>query len=70
MRGSFVFSDTTGLSARESDGSKIILPVWHNISKAEVVTYSPTLADRFALSTANYTLKDLAQEIAKVIKDN
>jgi hypothetical protein len=42
-----------GLTAREIgiDG-KVILPVWHDLSHAEVARHSPTLADRFAVSTS------------------
>lgn len=57
-----------GLFARESDGSKVILPIWHNISKQEVMSYSPILSDKFAMSTANYTIEELAKEIAKILK--
>lgn len=37
-----------GLVAREIEGVKVILPVWHNITTDEVREYSPTLADRVA----------------------
>jgi hypothetical protein len=30
---------------------KLILPVWHQVSAADVYEYSPSLADRFGLST-------------------
>lgn len=41
-----------GLVSRESGGQKVILPVWHNITASELRKYSPMLADRFAVSTA------------------
>ena len=37
-----------GLAAREVDGQKVILPVWHNVDRQTVTRYSPTLADRLA----------------------
>jgi hypothetical protein len=40
-----------GLAAREVDGVKVILPVWHEIDVDEVRHYSPTLADRVAVSS-------------------
>ncbi len=41
-----------GLVAREvTTGEKVILPVWHNITREEVARFSPTLADRYAAST-------------------
>jgi len=33
-----------GLAAKEKAGRKVILPIWRNITKEEVVFYSPTLA--------------------------
>ena len=33
-----------GLAAKETMGRKVILPIWRNITKEEVVSYSPTLA--------------------------
>lgn len=40
-----------GLTALESKGRKVILPVWHNISSEEIKRHSPMLADRFAVSS-------------------
>lgn len=37
-----------GLIARESDGTKVILPVWHDISADEVRSFSRILAGRVA----------------------
>ena len=42
-----------GLIAREIDGAKVILPVWHNISANEILSYSPMLADRLAIQSSN-----------------
>jgi hypothetical protein len=41
-----------GLVAREIEGVKVILPVWHNIGAKEIRTYSPTLADRLAVASS------------------
>lgn len=40
-----------GLVAREVEGRKVILPVWHKIDVAGVRLYSPMLADRVAVSS-------------------
>lgn len=40
-----------GLIAREVEGHKVILPVWHNIDREGVRLYSPMLADRLAVSS-------------------
>ncbi len=39
------------LATREVDGEKVLLPVWHNVGFREICDYSPTLADRVAVST-------------------
>jgi hypothetical protein len=58
-----------GLVSLEMAGRQRILPVWHNITKDEVLTYSAPLADKVALSTAVYTVEGMAEEIASVIRD-
>jgi hypothetical protein len=40
-----------GLTAREAEGHKVILPVWHQIDFRGVREHSPTLAGRYAAST-------------------
>jgi TIR domain len=41
-----------GLVAREIEGAKVILPVWHNIGEPEVRAYSPTLADKLGVPSS------------------
>jgi hypothetical protein len=41
-----------GLVAREVEGRKVILPVWHEVGFEEVKRYSPTLADRVAAKSS------------------
>src|SRR5688500_1916724 len=43
--------ELNGLFAIEEGTRKVILPVWHNVSKSEVSEYSPILADRLAANT-------------------
>ena len=40
-----------GLAARGDE--KVILPIWHRIDQADVLRYSPMLADKLAVSTEN-----------------
>jgi hypothetical protein len=56
-----------GLVSLEMAGRQRILPVWHDITKDEVLDYSPSLADKVALNTASYTVEEIAAEIADVI---
>jgi hypothetical protein len=60
-----------GLVTREvaGDGAQIILPIWHRVSKEDVMGYSPSLADKLALRTSDSTAEEIAEEIAAVIRD-
>ena len=56
-----------GLAAREFDGTKVILPVWHNITAEQLRARSPMLADRIAAMSSNgidRVVDDLARAIA------
>ena len=57
-----------GLAAKEELGKKVLLPVWHNIDKEEVTSYSPTLADIRAVKSS-LGIETVASEIIKAISD-
>ena len=57
-----------GLIAKEMAGGQRILPIWHKVSKDEVIGYSPTLADRVALNTATLSIGELVQKLGEVLK--
>lgn len=54
------------VSKQRASGDKVILPVWHRLTKDGVLAASPTLADLKALSTAVMTMAEIANEIAAV----
>ena len=60
--------ELNGLFAKQEDGQKVILPVWHNISKDKVKEYSPILADMVALKTADFTTDELAEGFIKLVQ--
>lgn len=59
-----------GIVTRAVSGEQVLLPVWHNITKEEVVAFSPSLANRVARSTATVTLAEIADEIADLLCDS
>lgn len=61
--------ELNGLVAKEMSGGKVILPIWHKVSKDEVLSYSPTLADKVALNTAILSTSDIAKELNEVLVD-
>lgn len=58
-----------GLVTREMTGEQVILPLWHRLTRAELLKESPSLANRMARSTSDYTIEQIASEIAEVIID-
>lgn len=58
-----------GLVQKELDGRKVILPVWHNVTRDEVKSFSPPLADKLAGST-NLGVSELAEQLARAIDPN
>lgn len=56
-----------GLAAREvATGSKVILPVWHNVTRDDVLAYSPVLADKMGASTAQ-GLSSVATQLERAL---
>jgi hypothetical protein len=56
-----------GLTAREIGRRRLILPIWHNVVRDDVLAYSPTLADKVALTTKRTSMKRIAESLAKVL---
>lgn len=61
--------ELNGLVAREMRGGKVILPIWHKVSKDEVLKFSPTLSDKVALNTSIYSVSEIAEKLAEVLSD-
>lgn len=59
--------ELNGLTAREINGNKVILPVWYGVSREDVLNYSPSLADKIAADTSKMSLKVIAKQLAKVL---
>lgn len=59
--------EMNGLVAREIEGTKVILPVWHQVDKKDVLRYSPPLADKLALSTSSLSMKEVAKRLGRVL---
>lgn len=60
-------TELDGLAARERDGEKVVLPVWHKVNREYVTNFSPTLADRFAVSTKE-GINKVVEEVLRVVK--
>ena len=62
--------ELNGLVTRAVSGDQILLPIWHNVSKQEVMSFSPSLADKVARNTTMHTVDEIASEIAGLINDS
>lgn len=56
-----------GLVTKEMEGIKVILPIWHNVTHADVKKYSLSLADKFAITTANKSIDKIVEELSKAL---
>lgn len=56
-----------GIVTRAVSGEQMLLPIWHNVTKEDVIKFSPSLADKVARSTATHTVKEIAVEIAQLL---
>jgi hypothetical protein len=58
-----------GLVTRTVAGEQSLLPIWHELTAADVMAYSPSLADKVAMSTDQYSIDEIAEQIAEVVND-
>jgi hypothetical protein len=57
-----------GLVALQTDRrGKVVLPVWHRVTKDDVLRFSPTLADLVALNTAVLTIDAIADKLMEAV---
>jgi hypothetical protein len=60
--------ELSGLIAKEVASKKTILPVWLNISRMDVLKYSPPLADKLAIVADDKPIEDIGIKIIEVAK--
>jgi hypothetical protein len=60
--------EVDGLVAREmAEGGKVILPIWHKVTRSDVLKYSPTLADKLALNTSLDEIPTIAKQLKEML---
>jgi hypothetical protein len=60
--------ELNGLLAKEMEGRKVILPIWHKVSKEEVMRYSPTLADKVAINSSLSSINEIVEQLGEVLR--
>jgi hypothetical protein len=56
-----------GMVSLETCGRKVILPIWHKVSKSEVINFSPTLADKVAINSSISSMEEIVKQIIDVV---
>jgi len=57
-----------GLVAREIGEDRVILPIWHGVTRRHVIEFSPPLADKVALKTEGLSAQDVAIQILREVR--
>jgi TIR domain len=52
----------------EMSGRQRILPIWHNLSSEDILSYSPTLAGKVAAKTSESSVGEIAAAIAEIVR--
>ena len=61
-------AELNGLFQLESINGKMLLPIWYNLNKQDVINFSPIIADKKAMTTASMTAKEIAEELAALLQ--
>ncbi len=56
------------LVSRQVNGERVILPIWHGVTKEDVLQFSPFLADIKALNTGTDSPEQILQQLLRVIR--
>lgn len=60
-------AELDGLFQMESVNGKTLLPIWHDLTKKEVLNFSPIIANKKAMSTAMMTPQEIAEELMALL---
>ena len=60
--------EMNGFVARQTTGERVILPIWHRITKNEIIEYAPPLADIVALNSLIQSLQEIVGEIVEKVR--
>lgn len=59
--------ELNGLFAKERNGRKVILPIWHKITDRELLQYSPAFADRIAMISKRDSIGDIVKNLKNIL---
>ncbi len=61
--------ELNSLVAKEIEGEKVILPIWHKVTKNQIIQYSPMLADKLALSSESMSIDEIAKKLSDTLTE-
>lgn len=62
--------ELNGLVSLNIERPGILLPIWHEVTKEHILDFSPPLADIVSLSTNNLTVKEIAENLEKILGED
>lgn len=62
-------AELDGLFQLESINGKMLLPIWHNLTKKQVMDYSPIIAGKLAMNTASLTPDEIADKLVELLHE-
>ena len=68
VRRSWPRHELQGLIQRDVEEDLKILPIWHGVSKREVMKVNPSLADKLAINTLETDIQDAAITILRMVR--
>ena len=60
--------ELNALFAREEPGKKVILPIWHGITRDDLIEYSPAFADRLAKNSITDSYADIVESLLSMLR--
>jgi len=57
-----------GLIARQMAGERVLLPIWHRLTRDEIAQQSPSLTDIVSLNSSIDSVEVIASKVAAVVK--
>jgi hypothetical protein len=59
--------ELNALFAKEEPGKKVILPIWHGITREDLIQYSPAFADRLAKNSVTDSYADIVASLQTML---
>lgn len=60
--------ELNGLFAKERDGKKVILPIWHEVTPEDLAEYSVTFVDRLALDSQKNSIQEIVSNLKSQLR--